>query len=112
MNQSELRSLAETSAQDCFNAFFSSRDEETRDILVKMQVDLEKVVTSLTQEDLASRTEAFSAVARTMKDDVLPAIKKLDERVAKLVVVDQNLKTVMTNLVKLSSSVTFLAIPV
>ena len=111
MTQAETRTLLETSAKSISAAYFDIKDEAARDTFMKLETDINGVLTTLNQDDLESRTEEFASAAATMQKSVLPAIKQLDASIEKIIAVEGAVKVALTDLVKLSSTVSFFKIP-
>lgn len=111
MTQADVKD-AVTAAQSSVNdAFWAHQNEPLGDELMDIELALNDMVTKLNQDDLESRSEEFTAAADAMKDGVLPKIKQLDQSVAGLVDADEKVKTALSDLLKVSSSVSFFKIP-
>jgi hypothetical protein len=111
MEQNEVRELVAAAQNSVGLAYWDATDEEVKGILMELGIDLDEVFTYLNQEDLASRTKEFTLAADTMSTSVLPGIKKLNERVEKIIQVEGSVKTALADAMKLSQSVSFFSIP-
>lgn len=111
MNQSEVKSAVVKAQGSVNEAFWGHQDSDLGDTLMDVELALNDMLTRLNQSDLESRSEEFEAAVSAMKTSVLPSIKQLDHSVAELVAVDDNVKTALSDLLKVSSSVSFFKIP-
>jgi hypothetical protein len=111
MTQADVKAAVVAAQGSVNEAFWAHQDEPLGDELMDIELLLNDMVTKLNQDDLESRSAEFAASASAMKDGVLPKIKQLDHSVAKMVDVDEKVKTALSDLLKLSSSVSFFKIP-
>lgn len=111
MTQSEVRALVEKALDSSMHAYWAARDPEIQKGIMDAELPLHDVYTQLMQDGIESRDADFQAAATVMKDTVLPAIKKLDASVGKLVKTDDVVKTALTDMMKLSMSASFFKIP-
>jgi hypothetical protein len=110
MTQDEVKQTATQAYASAMAAYWGATPG-MRGQLALVTSGMNAVITALNQDDLQSRTADFQTAAATMQHYVLPDIKKLDASVAKMVAVDDTIKAALTDLMKLSSSVSFFKIP-
>ena len=111
MKQDEVRALVETALDSSMHAYWAARDPEIQKGIMDAELPLHDVYTQLMQDGIESRDADFQAAATAMKDTVLPAVKKLDVSVEKLVKTEDVVKTALADLMKLSLSASFFKIP-
>ena len=111
MNQNDTRAALEAAARSTYNAYWDVKDAALKQQLLDLFGNISNVSTKLNQEDMQSRDDEFKNAASTMSEKVLPGIKQLTKSVAAIAMVEGTLKTAMSDLVKVSSSVDFFGIP-
>lgn len=111
MNQNDTRAALEAAARSTYNAYWDVKDAALKQQLLALSCNISDVSTKLNQEDLQSRDDEFKDAASAMSQKVLPGIKQLTKSVAEIAMIEGTLKTAMSDLVKVSSSVDFFGIP-
>lgn len=111
MNQDQVRKLVIKAIQSVYVAYFSQDNPGIQQTLMLLEANLSSVLTQLNKDDLQSRDAEFTAAAEAMKKNILPRIKQLDLDVEKFVKIEDDIKQAMSDLLKLSSSVSFFQIP-
>ena len=111
MNQNDTRAALEAAARSTYNAYWDVKDAALKQQLLDLFGNISDVSTKLNQEDLQSRDDEFKNAASAMSQKVLPGIKQLTKSVAEIAMIEGTLKTAMSDLVKVSSSVDFFGIP-
>lgn len=111
MTQAEVKDIVQAAQVSVNEAFWQHQDEPLGEELLDLETALNDLLTKLDQDDLSSRTDEFTEAANAVKNTILPGIKKLDASVAKLIAMDNELKSALAALVKLGSSVSFFALP-
>jgi hypothetical protein len=111
VNQNDTRAALEAAARSTYNAYWDAKDAALKQQLLALFGNISDVSTKLNQEDLQSRDDEFKNAASAMSQKVLPGIKQLTKSVAEIAEVEGTLKTALTDLVKVSSSVGFFGIP-
>jgi len=111
VNQNDTRAALEAAARSTYNAYWDVKDAALKQQLLDLFGNISDVSTKLNQEDLQSRDDEFKDAASAMSQKVLPGIKQLTKSVAEIAMIEGTLKTAMSDLVKVSSSVDFFGIP-
>lgn len=112
MTQDDVKQVVERALSSTSSAYWAAPPEgPAQGELANLQLLLSGMLTKLNQADLESRTSDFQTAAQTMKDSILPAVKKLDGQIAKLVAVDDTLKQALTDAMKLATTTSFFKIP-
>jgi hypothetical protein len=111
VNQNDTRAALEAAARSTYNAYWDVKDAALKQQLLALSCNISDVSTKLNQEDLQSRDDEFKDAASAMSQKVLPGIKQLTKSVAEIAMIEGTLKTAMSDLVKVSSSVDFFGIP-
>jgi hypothetical protein len=112
VNQSDVRDVVADAVKSVAALYWKSTfNSDDHAALMSLEIDLSTILTKLNQDDLVSRTEEFTAAAALMRTSVLPAIKKLDASVERLIKIEGDFKSTMNDLMKVSQSVSFFKIP-
>ena len=107
MTQLEVSEQAKNTLASTSLAFWQATDPTVRQQLMDMEISLESLVTKLNQSDIKTRTDDFASATHIMNGKILPGVKALDQSIEKIINVDNDIKSAMMDLYKLSSMAGF-----
>lgn len=108
----ESRDQAIITSANLKNLFWKTTDESTKEQIMDSATAIDELISKITLDDLAARTDEFNQMSKFVKDTIIPKLDELQKQLQKFIAIDNQFQSALTDVVKLSTTITPLTIPI
>ncbi len=102
--------IAKIALSNISNSYWKTTDEKLHQNLIDLALNTHDLITELNQGLISSTTSEFASIGSLVNKNILPQIKIVQKQIDTIVGLDGIFKEISSDLVKLSSSLTFLQV--